>query len=370
MNLLGGVAGAGTPAHIQSVYGQLVTSSTLTWQRSGTGFELPEDSVPSGTGTGVVCRGRHHGTELVGKTELGRCRVGFNNRLVSISSFYVLTQVPYASKLEWKRFARFAKPPQGAVSGVDGNEPMFIARRLGEKGVMDAAVIELAASTYGTGVLKVYDEYGVVEVDNGDILVELEPVRYELKLDEFDKDAKRTSARKVLASSSIFRFMEGKETTARMQKMLTYTYQKSRYFGQVKGTIKGLPARISLPSGEVKSMMWGMEDLNQQEETMMVGHSMTHNSAVDVVIRAMSVKEEQPYTGTLVAVFADGSVRERRVEGVQQIHYLDDIQPQYSKLYVIKDQVMGAADNSRLSTQQYNPYSFNNKEVNKSVFIK
>lgn len=338
------MAGAGTPAHIQSVYGQLVTSSTLAWQRSGTGYQIPEDAVPSGTGTGVVCRGRHHGTELVGKTELGRCMVGFNNRLVSISSYYVLTQVPSASKLEWKRFARFSKPPRGAVAGVDGTEPVFVARNLGHNGEMNAAVIELTASAYGTGVLKVYDQHSATEVEGGDILVETEPVRYELKVDDYEQDARRTSSRKVLSSSSIFRFLEGQEVMARMQKMLSYTYSKSHYFGQIRGTMKGLPARISLPTGETRSMVWGMPDLIKQEETMMVGHNMQHNSAVDVVIRAEEVKEEQAYTGTLVAVFADGSVRERRVEGVQHTNYLNDIQPQYSKLYVIKNQVMGAQD--------------------------
>ena len=69
-NGVGGVAGAGTPAHIQSVYGQLVTSSTLAWQRSGTGYQIPEDTVPSGTGTGVVCRGRHHGSAAAAVGEL------------------------------------------------------------------------------------------------------------------------------------------------------------------------------------------------------------------------------------------------------------------------------------------------------------
>jgi hypothetical protein len=48
-----------------------------------------------------------------------------------------------------------------------------------------------------------------------------------------------------------------------------------------------------------------------------------------------------------VAIFGDDSRRERRVEGVMVTHYLDTIRPEYSQLYVIRDQVM--ANPSRLS---------------------
>ena len=347
------MSSAGTPAHTQSVYGQLVTSSTLSWVRSAAGLDLPPNVVHSGTGSGVVCRGRHHGTHLVGTTALGRCRLGFTNRLVSVARFQVLTEVPAAAKLQWRPFTRFSELPQGAVAGVEGADPVFVARKLGKDGVMVPAVIEVASTNYGTGTLKVFSDYSVDNVNNGDVLVEIEPVRYELKMERFVKDSKRTSARKILASSSIFRFQEGRESEARMQKMLSYSYAKTQYFGQVKGAIKGLPVTVHLPTGEVKNLLWGMKDTNKQSETIMVGHNMKENSAVDVVISAEEISEEQAYTANLVAVFPDGSVRERVVEGVMLTHFLDGIKPEYSKLYVIKDQIMGP-EHSKLSQHSFN----------------
>ena len=105
--------------------------------------------------------------------------------------------------------------------------------------------------------------------------------------------------------------------------------------------------RVHLPSGEKKSLAWGVADTARQTESLMVGYDMTPNSAVDVVVSAVAVAEEQPYAATLVAIFGDESRRERRVEGVLVSHYLDTIRPEYSQLYLIKDQVM--ANPSRLS---------------------
>jgi hypothetical protein len=41
----------------------------------------------------------------------------------------------------------------------------------------------------------------------------------------------------VLAKSSLFRFEEGRDQEARLQKVLSYDYDKSEYYGQVKTTL-------------------------------------------------------------------------------------------------------------------------------------
>ena len=51
------------------------------------------------------------------------------------------------------------------------------------------------------------------------------------------------------------------------------------------------------------------------------------------------VTVEQPVSGLLVSFFPDGSRRERRVAAVMQTRRLDDIRPEYSGLYLIKEQV-------------------------------
>ena len=63
---------------------------------------------------------------------------------------------------------------------------------------------------------------------------------------DFIPQMRRKVTRKdtVLAKSSLFRFDEGRDTEARLQKVLSYNYEKSEYYGQVPGMIKALPTQV------------------------------------------------------------------------------------------------------------------------------
>ena len=80
----------------------------------------------------------------------------------------------------------------------------------------------------------------VEEHSNGDILVEVEPARYELDIHDLSNGKKLKNKSKItkehakLAKSSLFRFDEGRDAEARLQKVLSYAYEKSEYYGQVK----------------------------------------------------------------------------------------------------------------------------------------
>ena len=141
----------------------------------------------------------------------------------------------------------------------------------------------------------------------------------------------------------MFRFQEGTNTMARMTKMVSYTYEKSLYFGHIKGAIKGLTTKIKMPTGESRSIVWGTTEVDKQSESIMVEFNMNKNTAVDFDIVADQVQEEQSWTGVLEAVFSDGSRRERTVEGVTLTSYLDMIQPQYSSPHAIKQQFAPAS---------------------------
>ena len=94
--------------------------------------------------------------------------------------------------------------------------------------------------------MRVFNSKGnMSEANNGDILVEVEPIRYQLEIhsslpeDEPQRTKKVLRSDVVLAKSSLFRFEEGKDSEARMQKVLSYEYEKSEYFGQVPGMLRG-----------------------------------------------------------------------------------------------------------------------------------
>ena len=107
-----------------------------------------------------------------------------------------------------------------------------------------------------------------------------------------------------------------------------------------------------MPTGETRSMIWGRTESDKQTESMLVEHSLDKNSAIDIEILAEKVSEEQLWSGILVAIFADGSRRERQVEGVTLTSFLDMISPSYSEPHRIKQQSAPAQEMTSLSQSQ------------------
>jgi hypothetical protein len=71
------------------------------------------------------------------------------------------------------------------------------------------------------------------------------------------------------------------------------------------------------------------------QETLMVGHALKHHTAVDVSIVGVRITEESPYKATLTSIFQDGTRRQRNIEGVSQRKYLNNIRPEYSRVYQV-----------------------------------
>lgn len=82
---------------------------------------------------------------------------------------------------------------------------------------------------------------------------------------------------------------------------------------QIPGSIRALPATVRLPEGQTSHLLWGLPQRSLQRETLMVGHSLRHQSAVDVRVVGVRVTEETPYSGVLASVYADGDRRTRYV---------------------------------------------------------
>eukprot|EP00093_Oithona_nana_P010170 10170.XXX_280210_281716_1 [CDS] Oithona nana genome sequencing. len=368
----GGVNGGVHHASIMSKYGQLVTSSTLRWVHANSGPDIPLESVPSGTGNSekYICRAEHHGALLVGQTSLigSHCVVGFVNRLYKKHAYELLINLDRAARLEWRPYSRYGGVAEGAVAAVDessssvvGDNDVFIGRHLSSDAWFPGAV-EVPRRSASFGLMRVFNGKGqMTEENSGDILVETEPIRYQLELqtnlpdDEPRRTKKVVRSDVVLAKSSLFRFDEGKDIEARMQKVLSYEYEKSEYYGQIPGMIRALPASIRLPNGQVQSVLWGLPEKSVQHETIMVGHALQHFRAVDVSVVGVRITEETPYRASLTAVFPDGSRRERHIEGVVQRIYLDNIRPEYSRVYHIKEASKADSSQEGASTTTFQP---------------
>ena len=163
--------------------------------------------------------------------------------------FELLINDDRSARLEWQPYNKYMGVPVGSVAGVDessssvvGDNTIFIGRHLspGSTSWLPGA-IEVPRRSSDFGVMRVFNSQGYMsEEANGDILVEIEPVRYEIEIhnsmpdDEPRRTKKILRSDVVLAKSSLFRFDEGKDVEARMQKVLSYDYEKSEYYGQVR----------------------------------------------------------------------------------------------------------------------------------------
>ena len=121
-----------------------------------------------------------------------------------------------AARLAWVSYNKFSEVPRGAVAGVDEKEVVFAARHL-SVGAMRPAVLEMPTTGFGFGDIKMFSNHGLELANDGDLLVEMEPVRYEMELDKFVKKVKSKKEKKSISNASIFRFDEGKDDIARMQ---------------------------------------------------------------------------------------------------------------------------------------------------------
>ena len=242
-------------------------------------------------------------------------------------------------------YAKFIAVPEGAVSAVDGPDGQFFIGRYNDRNANSLlpGSIDVQSSSFSFGPMTIFDESGhVKEVSTGEVMVEVEPERYEVEIlqkPSANTKPKVTRQDTVLAKSSLFRFDEGRDREARLQKVLSYDYDKSDYYGQVPGMIRALPTSIREFDGRVHSIRWGLPENSHQKETLMVGHSLRHQSAVDVSIVGIRITEEEPYSAVLTSVFPDGSKRQRKINGVLQRKYLNNIRPEYSRVYRIKDTV-------------------------------
>ncbi len=74
--------------------------------------------------------------------------------------------------------------------------------------------------------------------------------------------------------------------------------------------IRALPTSISLPNGQVQSVLWGLAEKSQQHETIMVGHALKHFRAVDVSVVGVRITEETPYR---VSIFEEKNLLMREM---------------------------------------------------------
>lgn len=172
-----------------------------------------------------------------------------------------------------------------------------------------------------------------LQFEDGEILVETEPVRYEfksIKLERFRGRYPRT--RKILGEAILKNEEDGLQHVA---SVISYKYNYSLFWGKGHGLLTGLPFSVTLPNGTQVEGQWAVPKEQEKSDVAPVEKYLEAGTAVNVTLIGNYTESEIPYNATVVAVYKDGERREITIRDTKRENKILDIAAQYSPIYFL-----------------------------------
>lgn len=214
---------------------QLLYSSTLQWTSIQPGQALPEYSVmganssteetdPEAAGKAFVCRLKNDGMWLLGQArttgkDLGICVAVMHEQISRRESFEILENVENGGRLSWARWDKYSRIPPGTVTG---DTKSYIARRSSASSKEYSHQLG-KLDPDGLGHITVISDNEAEDFEDGEVLVETEPVSYQMKRVKFNLWRKRvTSEPIVLGTAKLTNEDEPTEGISRVDTVIAY----------------------------------------------------------------------------------------------------------------------------------------------------
>lgn len=337
---------------------KLVTSSTLRWITAEKGnhpdtavvgtvervvnesarvnpFKGEGDSESDGTfeRNVYICRASHSGIWIPGQLRIGRqaCLISLHDNVHAYEKYEVLENTEGGARLAWVRWDKFNDVPVGAVAG-----DTFVARKLvkkdGDKTLGLKHLIGKLDDSNSFGKLSVITEdEKEEEVADGEVLTEIEPVRYELTGIKYVHAKKTVLKSPVSLGEAIL--ANNQNMSGQIDTMIGYDDNTSVYWGQVKAMLKGLPTIIRTDSSVLEEFEWGITLRDSVKMLKKVEAFLEPDTAVNVTLKGNHTEIETPYVARLIAVYSDGANRARQIHGIRAEIQLQDVTPEFSPVY-------------------------------------
>merc|ERR1719278_648264 len=238
------------------------------------------------------------------------------------ANYQVLVDLGGIARLEWKRWDMFSSPHIGTVAF---NQRSFVGSLLLDDD--EEIVGELDYKRGMNGDIQAIVDGKLVKRTEGRALVETEPVRYQLEEIQLTLD-KEDSEKLQLGSVQLERSekSEGGEWQEE-DGIVRYTSTSLLNWGQVAGTVRGLPAKAVLEGNqteaegrdgdnEVFHFRWGIPEGGQEEGVTRVSVALQRGTGTLCSLQGDLVTRESQYSATLVSVYRDGSLRRHPVNSV------------------------------------------------------
>lgn len=369
--LLQQYASSENSVRLKSKYGQLITSSTLKWV-SRNGGKLPENTVvgsvefladegdqndlqPFGINKKpetkkneiYICRALHNGAWIPGGLHEDRedkCTVSFIGKVYEYERYEVLQNVDNAARLVWSDW-QDDEVPAGAVScGAD----IYIAHRASPK-------FKLIDNNYpiGTSFLigkvdvkeGLFGRISVINEDkqeesglrDGQILIEIEPIKYELTVTKLQESKKKVSKKTVQLGEATLQ-NPGNISRMTVDTVVAYKWDYVSNWGQGKAMLKGLLTTINFDKPPfVEEIKWGISSTKSTDGLEKIETALDPGVGVHVTVMGNSSNVDIPYSGTLVSIFGDNTITSRTIQGTWHQTAMLDITQHFGPLYYIQN---------------------------------
>lgn len=334
---------------------QGITSTTLYWKTFVDRDDFPWDyavvaayqmtggdanSTADLTGTPVyVCRAIANGIWVSGhlKQESKQCVVSIFNKLTKARQqdhFEVLVNLENRGRLSWVNKNKYSLLPAGSVEGGD---KIYVARRKVNFHKREAALTHIVGYCNpgeNFGLFHLLDQNNKeLNYEDGDILVEKEPINYEFKNTKFNNiKAKYKMKREVLGSTVLKNEIEGVQ---RVDTVMSYNYSHYIYWGKGHGLLVGNPFSVVLPNGTKIMGKWTISQTNQRFETVPIEKYLPEGTAVNVTLFGNYTESDVPYTTIVKAVFKDNETLESPLEDNLIEHYVGGVTIEFSPVYFL-----------------------------------
>lgn len=288
-----------------------------------------------------VCRAMHSSVWVAGtqRDKEKVCTVTIHGVVQSYEKYELLENIDGAARTAWDHWDRFMQSPLGAVC-VD--KTWLVARHMVLKNENDPRYthyIGTLSSTENFGTIVYVNENGKEEsAKAGELLVETEPIRYELSAVKLtwpkQRDIKPRISR-ILSNVTITN--HGMEPSD-LAEACTYTYKYAIYWGRRHAILNGLNTTITLANGtSLPNITWGMRDEKNRTEAYNVVVFLEPGTGVNVTLKANYTDMEVPYTATLISHYEDGATMSRPISGTRQEETLLDIVPEFGPVYFLSN---------------------------------
>lgn len=251
--------------------------------------------------------------------------------------FDILINIEGSARLSWVYRDQYTLNPQGAVASGEETLRTFIARRTTHDHNTEGSLTHTVGNfnpKENFGVFHVVDQNNKeIKFQDGEILVETEPISYEFKSVKFDRLRSRYQRRRVILGETLLKNTE--LGTQRVDTVISYSYPYSLFWGKGHGLLTGLNFTVHLSNGTNLGGNWGIRRSEEVVATKPIEIYLEEGTGVNVTLYGNNTESEVPYSALVVALYKDGERKEKKLTDIKREKLVTDLVVDFGPVFYL-----------------------------------